>query len=147
MKTYTIGQAAEKTGLTISTLRYYDKEGLLPFVERTAGGQRLFKDSDFNWLSVIECLKNTGVPIREIKQYIDWCMEGDATLQQRRALFVEQKARVEAQIAAYQKNLEKIEYKIWYYDRAIERGTEGGDASNCSALEEEYQRLRAQGRL
>ena len=74
-------------------------------------------------------------------------MEGDATLQQRRALFVEQKARVEAQIAAYQKNLEKIEYKIWYYDRAIERGTEGGDASNCSALEEEYQRLRAQGRL
>ena len=64
MKTYTIGQAAEKTGLTISTMRYYDKEGLLPFVERTAGGQRLFKDSDFNWLSVIECLKNTGVPIR-----------------------------------------------------------------------------------
>ena len=147
MKTYTIGQAAEKTGLTVSTLRYYDKEGLLPCVERTAGGQRLFKDSDFNWLSVIECLKNTGVPIREIKQYIDWCMEGDATLEQRRALFVEQKARVEAQIAAYQKNLEKIEYKIWYYDRAIERGTEGGNASNCSALEEEYQRLRAQGRL
>ena len=146
MKTYTIGQAAEKTGLTISTLRYYDKEGLLPFVERTAGGQRLFKDNDFNWLSVIECLKNTGVPIREIKQYIDWCMEGDATLQQRRALFVEQKARVEAQIAAYQKNLEKIEYKIWYYDCAIERGTEGGDSSNCSALEEEYHRLCAEGK-
>lgn len=143
MHTYTIGQAAEKTGLTISALRYYEKEGLLPFVERTSGGQRIFKDDDFNWLSVIECLKNTGVPIRDIKQYIDWCMEGDATLQQRRDLFVRQKETVEAQIEEYKRHLEKIEYKIWYYERAIERGTEEGFAGSCGGLEEEFLRLRA----
>lgn len=147
MEGYTIGQAAEKTGLTVSTLRYYEKEGLLPFVERTSGGQRIYKDDDFGWLSVIECLKNTGVPIRDIKQYIDWCMEGDTTLQQRRDLFVQQKARVEAQIAEYQKHLEKIEYKIWYYERAIAQGTEGGASFNCAALEEEFYRLRAEGQV
>lgn len=147
MQTYTIGQTAEKTGLTVSTLRYYEKEGLLPFVDRTSGGQRVFKDSDFNWLSIIECLKSTGVPIRDIRQYIDWCMEGDTTLAQRRGLFVRQKERVEAQIAALQQHLDKIEYKIWYYDRAIERGTEGTQPSNCGILEEEYHRLRAQDAL
>ena len=69
MATYTIGQAAEMTGLSVSTLRYYEKEGLLPFVERTGGGRRVFSDEDFRWLSIIECLKGAGVPIREIRQY------------------------------------------------------------------------------
>ena len=67
METYTIGQAAARTGRTVSALRYYDKEGLLPFVERSAGGQRLFKEEDFAYISMIDCLKNTGVPIRDIK--------------------------------------------------------------------------------
>lgn len=147
MDTYTIGQAAEKTGLTVSTLRYYEKEGLLPFVERTEGGQRVFRDSDFGWLSVIECLKHTGVPIREIKQYIDWCMEGDATLQLRHDFFVRQKERTKAQIATYEQHLEKINYKIWYYDQALAAGTEGGNSANCGALEETYRRLKAEGKL
>lgn len=145
MKSWTIGQAAERTGLSVSTLRYYEKEGLLPFVERTRGGQRMFKEEDFNWLSIIECLKNTGVPIREIRQYIDWCMEGDATLEQRRDLFLRQKARVESRIAEYCRNLDKINYKIWYYERAIAAGTEGGQPSNCGALEEEYRQLQKRG--
>ena len=147
MAVYTIGQAAEKAGLSVSALRYYEKEGLLPFVDRTEGGQRVFKDEDFNWLSIIECLKSTGVPIREIKRYIDWCMEGDATLEQRRDWFVAQKARVEEQIAEYRRHLDKINYKIWYYERAVQNGTEGGQPSNCSALEEEYRRLQKQGKL
>ena len=145
MAVYTIGQAAEKAGLSVSALRYYEKEGLLPFVDRTEGGQRVFKDEDFNWLSIIECLKSTGVPIREIKRYIYWCMEGDATLEQRRDWFVAQKARVEELIAEYRRHLDKINYKIWYYERAVQNGTEGGQPSNCSALEEEYRRLQNQG--
>lgn len=145
MERYTIGQAAEKAGLTVSALRYYENEGLLPFVDRTAGGQRIFKDEDFSWISVIECLKNSGVSIREIKQYIDWCMAGDSTLQQRLDLFVRQRERVEAQITECQKNLEKINYKIWYYERAVALGTERGQAGSCGALEEEYARLRAEG--
>lgn len=76
---YTIGEMAKKLNVAPSTLRYYDKEGLLPFVERSGGGIRMFKDSDFEWLSIIECLKKTGMPIKEIKNFIDWCMEGDST--------------------------------------------------------------------
>lgn len=135
METYTIGQAAARTGRTVSALRYYDKEGLLPFVERSAGGQRLFKEEDFAYISMIDCLKNTGVPIRDIKQYIDWCMEGDATLQQRHDLFVRQQARVQQQIEALQADLEKIQYKIWYYERALERGTEAGPPRQLRSAE------------
>ena len=81
--TYSIGEVAEKMHLTPYTLRYYDKEGLMPFVERTAGGTRVFSDSDLETLRVIECLKATGMPIRDIKTFIDWCADGDASLEKR----------------------------------------------------------------
>ena len=119
----TIGEVAEKLGVTAHTLRFYDKEGLLPFVDKTASGVRIFKESDFEWLSVIECLKQTGMQLKDIKQYIDWCMEGDATIRQRFDMFVERKAATQHQIATLQKALEKIEYKCWYYETALKAGT------------------------
>lgn len=124
MKTYSISDVAKKLNLTVYTLRYYDKEGLLPFVERTASGTRLFKESDIDALRVIECLKATGMPIKEIKTFIDWCSEGDSTLQQRYDMFLERKASVEAQMAALQKTMELIEHKCSYYKTALEAGTE-----------------------
>ena len=91
---YTISEAAARMHLSAPTLRYYDKEGLLPFVDRSASGVRVFKESDFEWLRLIECLKATGMPIRDIKQFIDWCLEGDATLPQRRDMFRERRRAV-----------------------------------------------------
>jgi DNA-binding transcriptional MerR regulator len=120
---YTIGQAAEKLGLTASTLRYYDKEGLLPFVDRSAGGIRKFKPADFEWLRLIECLKATGMPIRDIRQFIDRHIEGDSTLRQRCDMFHERKRIVEGQIRELKKTLDMIEYKCWYYDTAAAAGT------------------------
>ena len=67
---YTIGQMAEKLGVAPSTLRYYDKEGLLPFVERTAGGIRIFSDGDLETLKIINCLKDTGMQIKDIRNFI-----------------------------------------------------------------------------
>ena len=81
MKTYTIGEAAKRLGLTAYTLRFYDKQGILPFVERDSAGNRVFRESDFAWLNLIHCFKKTGLPLRQIKQYIEWCMEGDSTLE------------------------------------------------------------------
>lgn len=124
MKTYTIGEAAKALNLTPYTLRYYDKEGLIPFVERTSSGIRLFKESDIDALKIIECLKSTGMPIKEIKSFIDWCSEGDATLQQRFDMFMERKATVEAQMEELRKTMEVIEHKCWYYKTALEAGTE-----------------------
>jgi DNA-binding transcriptional MerR regulator len=124
LNTYSIGEVAKELSLTVYTLRYYDKEGLMPFVDRTPSGTRVFKDSDIEALKIIECLKSTGMPIKEIKAFIDWCSEGDSTLKQRYEMFMERKSIVEAQMEELKKTLELIDHKCWYYKTAIDAGTE-----------------------
>jgi DNA-binding transcriptional MerR regulator len=124
MKTYSIGEVAKELNLTVYTLRYYDKEGLIPFVERTPNGTRQFKESDIEALKIIECLKSTAMPIKEIKNFIDWCSDGDSTLQQRYDMFIDRKAIVEAQIDELKKQMEIIEHKCSYYKTALDAGTE-----------------------
>ncbi|GGH75974.1 DNA-binding transcriptional MerR regulator [Pullulanibacillus pueri] len=130
MKTYSISEVAKKLNLTVYTLRYYDKEGLLPFVERNPNGTRLFKESDIDALKIIECLKSTGMPIKGIKTFIDWCSDGDDTLQQRYDMFMERKADVEAQMEELKKTMAVIEHKCLYYKTALEAGTEEIHKSN-----------------
>lgn len=120
---YTVGEMAKKLNIAASTLRYYDKEGLLPFVERSGGGIRMFKDSDFEWLSIIECLKATGMPIKEIKVFIDWCMQGDSTISERKALIEKQRQAVLAQLKEMEETLSMLDYKKWYYETAEKAGT------------------------
>ncbi|MDM5339926.1 MerR family transcriptional regulator [Fictibacillus enclensis] len=124
MKTYSISEVAKELNLTVYTLRYYDKEGLMPFVERTPNGNRLFKESDISALKIIECLKATGMRIKEIKTFIDWCSEGDSTLEQRYNMFLERKANVEAQMEELKKTMEVIQHKCSYYETALDAGTE-----------------------
>ena len=141
---YTIGEAAQRMHLSAPTLRYYDKEGLLPFVDRSAGCARMFKESDFEWLRLIECLKSTGMPIRDIKQFIDWYMEGDTTLPQRRDMFYERRRAVEAQIETLQATLDMIDYKCWYYDTAVAAGSSRAlQTLKPEELPEEVSRLKA----
>lgn len=120
---YTVSEMAKRLHVAPSTLRYYDKEGLLPFIERSGGGIRMFKDTDFEWLSIIECLKKTGMPIKEIKIFIDWCIEGDATIPQRRELIEKQRSAVLAQIRQLEDTLAILDYKKWYYETAEAAGT------------------------
>ncbi len=124
----TVGEMAKELGVAPSTLRYYDKEGLLPFVERSGGGIRVFQDKDRAALAVIECLKRTGLSIKEIKAFMDWCQEGDATIGQRLELMERQREAVKAQIAQMQDTLALLEYKCWYYETAKQAGT-------CAGLE------------
>jgi len=121
--TYTIGEVAAKMNIPTSTLRYYDNEGLLPFVHRSAGGMRVFRKEDLAWLRLIKCLKATNMPIKDIKAFIDWYMEGDSTLQKRRDMFYERRQAVEDQIKVLQETLDVINYKCWFYDTAVEAGT------------------------
>ena len=137
---YSISEIAKKLGLTASTLRYYDKEGLLPFVDRSPNGIRLFTDLDLASLKMVECLKATGMPIKDIKQFTDWCATGDGTLQKRRDMFYERKKVVEAQIEALKKTLDTINYKCWYYDTAIAAGTD--DIHNCMKTEDIPEEIR-----
>ena len=120
---YTVGEIAKKIGVRPSTLRYYDKEGLLPFVERSGGGIRMFKDSDLEWLSIIECLKKTGMPIKEIKVFVEWCIEGDSTIDKRLMLIERQRNEVLRQEEQLKETLKTLNYKKWYYETAKKAGT------------------------
>ena len=120
---YTIGQVSEMFGLPISTLRYYDKEGLFPAMERK-NGIRKFGDAELEALRVIECLKTSGLEIKEIKLFMKWCTEGPVTYPQRKELFERRREAVNDEIARLKKTLAMLEFKCWYYDTAIEDGNE-----------------------
>lgn len=135
MRTYTIGDAAKIMGVAPSTLRYYDKEGLLPFVERDANGRRVFKEADFEWLANINCMKNAGAPIADIRRYAELCRQGDATLQERLQIFLDRKRIVQEQMEALNCLMETIDHKIWYYNKAIEAGTESVHTEKCYRME------------
>lgn len=120
---YTVGEIAKKLNVAPSTLRYYDKEGLLPFVERSDSGIRMFKDSDMEGLRVIECLKRTGMPIKDIKVFIELCQLGDATINERLALIDKQREIVLEQQKQLQETLDTLNYKHWYYETAAKAGT------------------------
>ena len=111
---YTIKEVAAMMHVPASTIRYYDKEGLLPFVKRMESGYRIFSKKDVATLRIINCLKKTGMPLKEIRQFSDWLEEGDASLQK----------IVEAQIAKLQEILDTINHKCQYYETAIAAGTE-----------------------
>ena len=109
---YTIGQVAEMYGLPVSTLRYYDKQGLFPGLE------------ELEALRVIECLKKAGMEIKDIRLFMEWCAEGPSTYPKRKAMFEERKAHMESEIAKMNRALDMLKFKCWYYEQAIQDGSE-----------------------
>ncbi len=120
---YKIKEVAKMMGVTPSTLRYYDKEGLLPNVKRI-NGVRVFEDEDFKWLRVLNCLKNTNMPLKKIKAYVDLTKNGNDSLEERLKLIEEQEQNVLDQIEEFKYYLKEIEYKKWYLKEAIKLGSE-----------------------
>lgn len=120
---YTIGQVAKLTGLSISTIRYYDKEGLFNGINRKSG-IRSFNDKDLNTIRVIECLKNSGMLIKEIRDFMKLCEEGDSSLNERYNFFLDQEKKVQDQIKSLNQTLKLIKFKQWYYLKAISDNTE-----------------------
>jgi DNA-binding transcriptional MerR regulator len=140
---YTIGEMANLLGVAPSTLRYYDKEGLLPFVERTEGGIRMFSEKDFASLSIINCLKQTGMSIKDIKSFMDMVARGDESIDDRLQLFVKQKTELEKQLQELEKTLEIINYKCWYYETAKKAGsTAYVDSLKNDEIPEKYAKIR-----
>lgn len=138
---YTIGQMAKLFGISASTLRYYDKEGLLPFVRRSASGIRSFDEKDFEWLYIIECLKKAGMSIGEIRQYIVLALEGDATIEERLALFEQRKKRLAEQMTELRHTMEVLDYKCWFYRTACAIGSV--ESVQKMAIEELPERFQA----
>lgn len=138
---YSIGEVSQMFHLPISTLRYYDKEGLLPGLIREKSNIRKFDERSLESLRVIECLKKSGMEIKDIKQFMIWCSEGPATYQQRLEMFQNQKKNIENKIDQLQKALEMVEFKCWYYTRAIEDGNEAFAENMPDSLPDEIKPL------
>lgn len=117
---YSIHQVSEKMKIRPTVLRFYEKEGLLPSVRRSKSGIRRYSAEDLEWLGLIVCLKNTGMSIKQIRDFVDLSMEGDGTLKTRCEMLLEHKRHVEAQIDEMHRHLDKVACKIEYFSRQYE---------------------------
>lgn len=124
LNTYSIGEVAKMFNLTVPTLRYYDKEGLIPNLYKNSSGIRQFTEENLGAIQTIECLKKAGMPIKDIKSFIDLCGEGDGSLNERLEMFKSLKKNVIKQIVEMQKTLDMINFKCHYYETAVNDGTE-----------------------
>jgi DNA-binding transcriptional MerR regulator len=119
-KGITIAEAAERTGLTPDTLRYYEKDGLLVHaVERGPSGHRRYSEDDVGWIVLITRLRSTGLPIRDVRRYTDLVRQGAGTEQARLDLLRAHRQAVLARLAQVQEHLGAIDYKIDVYEARL----------------------------
>ena len=121
---YTIKEVSERTGLPASTLRYYDKQGLLPNLKRDSNNIRTFTDDDCRNIRLITCLKRAGLSIEDIKNFIDMAGKGDEALSERLKIFHRRREILRGELESLKEVLGVIEYKCWYYETACKAGTE-----------------------
>ncbi|QMU08446.1 MerR family transcriptional regulator [Levilactobacillus suantsaii] len=121
---YSIGEVSRKLGVTIDTIRYYDKAGLLPFIQRNASGRRAFTENDIHLMRTIVCLKNAGVSVADISKFIAYRLEGDSTLTKRYRLLEDHRQALQQQIADLEDTMTYLKFKEWYYKTAVDAGTE-----------------------
>ena len=114
---------SELTGLPASTLRYYDKQGLLPNLKRDGNNIRIFTEEDYGQLRIIECLKRSGLSIKDIKDFIDMAGK-DSALTGRLEIFRKRREILKRELEDLKGVLDVIEYKCWYYEKVCEAGTE-----------------------
>lgn len=121
MITFTPAEAAERSGFTLDTLRYYEREGILPRVARTAGGHRLYTEADLGTLGFLKCLRDTGMPIEKLRRYGELCRD-ESTLPDRVALLEEHAAAVQRELEALRDQQARLDAKLaWYRGEVAER--------------------------
>ncbi|MBB3112135.1 DNA-binding transcriptional MerR regulator [Paenibacillus phyllosphaerae] len=138
---YTVKDVSEITGLTKHTIRYYDDQQLIPFVSRDGRNIRLFSDHDLDWLRMVHSLRISGLPISEVKHYIDMCLQGDDTIPQRAELIAKQEEELEAKIREYNLQLMHIKKKKAYY-ASVSKGQQDdawNPVNNKSECGEKYE--------
>ena len=118
----TVQQTAEKTGLSEHTIRYYERIGLIPSINRAENGHRRYSENDIGWIEFLKCLRSTGMPIAEMQRYVGLKQEGDSTLHDRLALLEAHRRRILAQIDDLNRLLERVELKIGYYQSLETQG-------------------------
>lgn len=126
-----IAEAAAQTGYSAETLRFYEREGLLPGIRRE-GGKRRYSPSDLRIIRLVDCLKKTGMPLREIRRYISLIPKGDRSLPERLAMMRRQQEAIGKQLDELQAFAEHIAFKVWFYETALKEGLKQmGDIDAC----------------
>ena len=118
----TIKEVCEKYGITPDTLRYYERVGVIPTVGRTRGGKRDYSEQDIAWVENAICMRSAGLPVEMLIEYVRLFREGDSTFQARRDLLTKAREEIAAQLAKYQATMDRLNYKISRYDKAIQTG-------------------------
>ncbi len=121
---YSVKQVSAMTGLPVSTLRYYDKMGLLPGLERRPSGYRSFTDGDLEMLRIIDSFRQAGLQIRGMQEYIRLVQQGAGTLEKRYEMFLDQERKLKARMAELEQALQVTRRKLRYYQEALKTGSE-----------------------
>jgi DNA-binding transcriptional MerR regulator len=114
-----IAEVSEKYGISADTLRYYERVGLIPPVHRNDGGIRDYDELDLRRVDFIKCMRGAGLPIEVLIEYMDLVQQGDQTVEARREILVEQRAQLAARMEEMQKTLDRLNYKIEVYEKAL----------------------------
>ena len=117
--TYSMKQACEKTGLTYDTLKFYCNEGLVPNVKRDKNNYRIFNDKDIDWINSLSCLKNCGMSILEMKEYLDLCLQGEKSIPERKEILEVKLRELDNKIKEIQESIDYIHWKQNFYDDVL----------------------------
>ena len=131
---YTMKEACEKTGLAYEALKFYCNEGLVPNVKRDANNHRVFDDRDVAWIKSLTCLKNCGMSIQEMKEYMDLCLQGEKSIPERKLILMEKRKTLEGELRRIQDSIDYIDWKQGFYDDVLSGKTKY--YSNLIAAEE-----------
>lgn len=116
---YTIKEVAEMMNVSEHTLRFWSKNGFIPDIIRNRNNIRLFSEHTLGWVKIIKCLRNVGVDLKSVKKYIDLCLVGDSTINERYEIILETKRKALEQMEDLKKQLELLDYKENYYKNLI----------------------------
>ena len=116
---YTIKEVAERMGVSEHTLRFWAKSGFFPFIKRNQNNIRLFSESDLEWVKIVKCLRSVGTDNKSIKKYIDLCIIGDSTIQERYAIILATKQKALEQMSELKNQLAILDYKENFYQNLI----------------------------
>ena len=116
---YTMKQACEKTGLSYETLKFYCNQGLVPNVKRDEQNRRIFSDRDIRWINSLGCLKNCGMGIQEMRQYLQLCLEGPSSIPERKVILEEKRLELEQELKRVQDSIAYIDWKQQFYDEVL----------------------------
>ena len=114
-----IGEVSEQYAISVDTLRYYERIGLLPTVRRNQGGIRDFSEMDLKRVEFIKCMRSAGLPIEVLIEYIRLVQHGDETIEARKQILIEQRDQLAARMAEMQKTWDLLDYKIEVYENRV----------------------------